>query len=172
MLTKDLHTHRESPQTNTANDNRSSIRVPSSYSQRLTLLFKFCLFAWIFSIVLCAIVRLLCKTSLRWVQSYWDTFRRINFLAKVNIYRKAWRRFLTVSTKCQMNIKYDKDESIGKSILNFSASLRCYVLAILRQEARGSFGRAELFQQSTRNFQRTENIKLQRYLRVSNVQCA
>lgn len=71
-----------------------------------------------------------------------------------------------------MNIKYDKDESIGKSILNFSASLRCYVLAILRQEARGSFGRAELFQQSTRNFQRTENIKLQRYLRVSNVQCA
>lgn len=70
-----------------------------------------------------------------------------------------------------MNIKYDKDESIGKSILNFSASLR-YVLAILRQEARGSFGRAELFQQSTRNFQRTENIKLERYLRVSNVQCA
>lgn len=40
-----------------------------------------------------------------------------------------------------MNIKYNEDESISKSILNFSfgmnsASLHCYVLAILRQEAR------------------------------------
>lgn len=56
-----------------------------------------------------------------------------------------------------MNIKYDKDESIGKSILNFSASLRCYVLAILRQEARGSFGRAELFDETTVDEKLSEN---------------